>query len=166
MSLTIFSWPSLKWRTLRYFKNYDLILATFSEKDYFQDIVGYQDNFRRECPWWANSFIGEDINREFAKYPDKKKAVWMSYKSELDFINIRYIFSFLYQRDQKEEQPVTFDQCCFCDGLTVSVLVPEEEEELDFHLTPGGKTCYACPETEFTEEEKTEEYQKTRITGL
>ncbi len=163
----ITSWKDLKWETLRYFLNENIILAVFSEEDYFKDTTGFTDPIRRENPLWHSSYIGEDILREFDKHVHRKKAIWMNLMSRVKLSDIKFIFSFLSQRQPNEGKifPITFTECCFCGEVKWQDLHPRTIEK-DTHLIPGGQTCDACAKEGYTEQEKEEAFSQTIITGL
>ena len=159
----ITGWKSSKWETLRYFSNEMIVLAIFSEEDYFKDTAGFTDHLRNDNPVWYNSYIGEDISREFDFHAHRKKAVWMNLISNVTPSDIKFLFSFLSQRPLTEGTlfPLTFEHCSYCEQLKWVHI-----HDFETHLIPGGQTCNECASYQYTEEEKTENFSQTIITGL
>lgn len=163
MAEVIICWKSKKWETLHYFSNHEIIIAVFHEDDYTKDYIGL--GIRDSFPNWKNSWIGEDIKREFNTHEHRKKAVWCKFHNNSDETAvIKYCFSYLTLSSERDKtETIIFDLCCLCQN----VIHWCNRYNCNWHLKPGGESQRdACPQEDSAEEEKQGNFFTARIQGL
>jgi hypothetical protein len=135
---------SCKWSSLLYFNTSDIILATFGEADFYQDIYALSDC--RHHSQWENSFIGEDIIREFDRHPHKIKVIFIRkerHKTLKDHI-IRILNFTSNKNISSNSSPCDsiISQCCNCNNLVNHSLV--DRDTCEDHIYPNGSVVESC----------------------
>lgn len=162
-------WKSRKWDSLNYYSNHEIVLALFCSDDFYKDSVG---ELQHRVPFidWKNSWIGEDISREFKRHEHRKKAIWStrfsSKKEELHLI--KFIFSWLTKTPMRKlgkEDAVIFEICPICHNLVEFNQIREDRMK---HLTPYGTFLrgHGCQKEYISEEEEEGQFFEARIQGL